>query len=210
MTNDRKKITEERTLNVQVASPPPMAEGLQEYMQVRHRERELPMPTSVQFDPMDMSISIPAGLIFLNDAWHKSVVSIIATQKDLAGLTKMPKKEEVVDRLSEHMGDDGDMYFRVNAFADLQLYLKEHHGNMRGFADEVVYQLKILARDLCEYAWDYVHANMDDVKVDADGNLLIKTNYDPDNTHMEITPIRRIEVDEDEDDFGNDFVGEWA
>jgi|TARA_R100000482_G_C5092597_1_gene131598 hypothetical protein len=195
-----KDDTKELTVNAKMTTPPPMGDGLMAYMQQRHMEQKVPMPTTVQFDPSEMVMSVPAGMIFLQDAWQKSVVSTIATI--VGHIPKNISKELTAETIGEHMADDGDLFFRVCAFTDLQLF--KNSENEMGFEDEVKHQLNLLARDVCEYAWDWVHTHRDDIE-EEDGQIKIHNRmYDSDGNLN--VPVATNE----NEDYDDAFTGEWV
>ena len=172
-------------------------------MRKEYEAQRIPVPTTVQFDISELEMSVPAGLIFLQDAWAKAVIGTIAVLQDRvpAAEASQHKMREVV---SEHMAEDGDEFFRYTTYIDLQLYkLREASFETQDFASEVREGLMQLSTQIADHAWEYVHAHKSEIPQTIE--YVNRVSGMP----PEMLGGTRISV-EDEDEFDEDFVGEWG
>tara|TARA_R110002020_G_scaffold280649_1_gene496407 strand:- start:695 stop:1300 length:606 start_codon:yes stop_codon:yes gene_type:complete len=192
-------------INISTITEPPFPEGLQDFMRKEHEAQRIPVATTVQFDISELEMSVPAGLIFLQDAWAKAVIGTIAVLQDRvpAADASQHKMREVV---SEHMADDGDDFFRYTTYIDLQLYkLREATFKKQDFASEVREGLMQLSAQIADHAWEYVHAHKSEIPKTIEYVNRV-SGMPPEmlgGTSIHV-------VGEDEDEFDEDFVGEWG
>jgi|TARA_R100000084_G_C4652111_1_gene150434 hypothetical protein len=218
------KETEDKevTMKIQTSAQPPLADAFTTWMREGIRANRFGIPTGVQFDPEDMKISMPAGLVFLQDCWAKACVgAFIAINNPLPNQTGEDVVEimraTVARRLEQHMADDGDLFFRYSAWVDLQLYNGEDEGN----PEEVMKKnLGALAKYCAVAAYDTATANAETLRDDIMLNphlretlhaSVARTEEALNMGESDLQNMLKGEVATDnEEDFDEDFVGEWG
>jgi hypothetical protein len=209
-------------MKIQRSAQPPLADAFTTWMHEGIMADRFSIPTGVQFDPEDMRISMPAGLVFLQDCWAKACVgAFIAINNPLPNLTSedMVKtmRATVAKRLEQHMADDGDLFFRYSAWVDLQLYKGEDEGN----PEEVMKKnLSALAKYCAEAAYDTATENAETLRDDIMLNphlrqtlheSVARTEEALNMGESDLQNMLKGEVaTDDEEDFDEDFVGEWG
>ena len=209
-------------MKIQTSEAPPLADAFTTWMREGIMADRFSIPTGVQFDPEDMKITMPAGLVFLQDCWAKACVgAFIAMNNPLPNQTgeDMVKtmRDTVAKRLEQHMADDGDLFFRYSAWVDLQLYNGEDEGN----PEEVMKKnLSALAKYCAEAAYDTATENAETLRDDIMNNAHIRETLHESVARTEevlnmgesdLQNMLKGEVaTDDEGDFGEDFVGEWG
>lgn len=218
------KETEDKEvmMKIQTSAQPPLAEAFTTWMREGIMADRFSIPTGVQFDPEDMRISMPAGLVFLQDCWAKACVgAFIAMNNPLPNQTgeDMVKamRDTVAKRLEQHMAVDGDLFFRYSAWVDLQLYNGEDEGN----PEEVMKKnLSALAKYCAEAAYDTAAENAETLRDDIMLNPHIRETLHESVARTEealnmgesdLQNMLKGEVaTDDEGDFDEGFVGEWG
>ena len=218
------KETEDKevTMKIQTSAQPPLAEAFTKWMWEGISADRFSIPTGVQFDPEDMKISMPAGLVFLQDCWTKACVgAFIAINNPLPNFTDEDvikrMRDTVAKRLEQHMAVDGDLFFRYTAWVDLQLYNSEDEGN----PEEVMKKnLSALARYCAEAAYDTATENAETLRDDIMLNphlreslhaSVAKTEEVLNMGESDLQNMLKGEVaTDDEEGFDEDFVGEWG